>query len=114
MERQLIQMEDPVFTPSVTKTAMVPVDINPAGVACEIELFLGPNATTKSATSGRRAFTSTGASQIVNAPVTMPAASGVAYHVYIDLYVGGIYLAGYTATEDVIIPSGSVGPITWE
>lgn len=114
MERQLIQMEDPIFTPGITKTAKVPVDVDPSGLACEIEVFLGPNASTKSASSGRKAFTSTGTQQTINAPVTMPSATGVAYHVYIDLYVLGMYLAGYQGTEDVIIPSGSVGPITWE
>ena len=113
MERIQVQMDDPVFAPGVIKTAKVPVDVDPSGLACQIEVFLGPNATTKTATSGLKAFTSTGAQQSVSAAITMPA-GGASYHVYIDLYVAGMYLAGYQATEDVIIPSGSIGPITWE
>ena len=114
MERILVEMEDPVFAPGISKTALVPVDVDPSGLSCQIELFLGPNATTKVATSGMKPFTSTGAQQTVSAAITMPAATGVAYHVYIDLYVAGMYLAGYQATEDVIIPSGVIGPITWQ
>lgn len=114
MKRIDVQMADPVFLPGVLKTAKIPITVVPAGLSCGVELFLGPNASTKVATSGLKAFTSTGLQQIVSAPVTMPAATGVTYHVYIDLYVAGMYLAGYTATEDVIIPSGSVGPIVWE
>jgi len=114
MKRIQVQMDDPVFGPGISKTAKVPVDVDPSGLSCQLEVFLGPNASTKVATSGLKAFTSTGAQQIVNAAITMPSAAGVSYHVYIDLYVAGYYLAGYQATEDVVIPSGSIGPITWE
>jgi hypothetical protein len=103
-----------IFPPSVLKTAKVPVDVDPSGLACELEVFLGPNDTTKVATSGRIPFTSTGSGQIISAPVTMPSAGGLAYHVYIDLYVEGYYLVGYQATEDVVIPSGSISPPSWE
>ena len=113
MERIQVQMEDPVFAPGVIKTAKVPIDVDPSGLSCEIEVFLGPNASIKTVTSGLKSFISTGLLQIVNAAITMPAVAGASYHVYIDLYVGGMYLAGYQATEDVIIPSGSIGPITW-
>ena len=114
MERIQVQMDDPVFAPGVIKTAKVPVDVDPSGLSCQIEVFLGPNATTKTATSGLKSFTSTGAQQIISLPVTMPSAEGVSYHVYLDVYVEGYLLMAYVATEDVIIPSGSIGPITWE
>lgn len=114
MERIIVEMDDPVFGPGITKTAKVPVDVDPSGLSCQLEVFLGPNATTKVATSGLKAFTSTGLQQTINAAITMPAAAGVSYHVYIDLYVAGYYLAGYQATEDVVIPSGLIGPIIWE
>jgi len=113
MKRIIVDMIDPVLAPGATKTVIVPVTVKPAGMACEIEVFLGPNSTTKIVTSGRKPFTSTGASQNVTCPVTMPTEGGAAYHVFIDVYTGGfLFLAG-KATEDVVIPGGSIGPVTW-
>lgn len=114
MERLLLRMEDPVFLPGVTKTAKAPITISPGGLSCQAELFLATSPTAaKAATSGLKIFTSTGAQLIVSLPVTMPLAAGVIYHVYLDVYVEGYLLLAYVATEDVIIPSGSIGPITW-
>ena len=112
-ERISVDMEDPVMPPGVSRTAVAPITVSPSGLACEAELFLGPNETTKVVTSGRKSFTSTGASQSISLPVTMPTAGGLAYHVYLDVFVAGYRLLAYKATEDVIIPEGSVGPITW-
>jgi len=106
-------MVDPVFTPGAAKTANAPITVSPSGLACTAELYLGPNPATKVATSGSKAFTSTGGAQTISFPITMPTAGGVSYHVYLDVYVAGMLLLAYIATEDVIIPSGSVGPITW-
>jgi hypothetical protein len=114
MKRIRIHMDDPIFTPGVTKTIKVPVDVDPSGVSCQLEVFLGPNDSTKSATTGLKSFTSTGAQQIISSAITMPSSAGVAYHVYIDLYAEGGLLASYVADEDVIIPSGTIGPPTWE
>ena len=112
-ERLTVEMLDPVLMPGVTKTAVAPITLSPSGLSCEAELFLGPNDTTKVATSGKKPFTSTGAAQSVRLPVTMPSA-GAAYHVYLDVFVKGYRILAYQATEDVVIPSGQVGPIIWE
>lgn len=113
-ERISVEMLDPVIMPGEAKTAVAPIKVTPSGLSCKAELFLGPNDATKVATSGLKAFTSTGASQSVRLPVTMPTAGGAAYHVYLDVFVNGYRLLAYQATEDVIIPGGEVGPITWE
>ena len=113
MKRIKVKMDDPILAPGTAKTATVPITVKPAGMACEVELFLGPNETTKVVTSGRKPFTSTGASQNVACPVTMPTNGGSAYHVYIDVYTGGYKFIAGIATEDVVIPGGSIGPITW-
>lgn len=113
-ERISVEMLDPVMAPGVSRTAVAPITVSPAGLACSAELFLGPNDTTKVATSGLKAFTSTGAAQSVRLPVTMPTAGGVAYHVYLDVFVNGMRLLAFQATEDVIIPAGEVGTIVWE
>jgi len=113
VERLKVKMDDPILPPGAAKTATVPVTAKPAGMACEVELFLGPNDTTKVATSGRKPFTSTGALQNVTCPVTMPTNGGSAYHVYIDVYTGGYKFIAGIATEDVVIPGGSIGPIDW-
>ena len=115
-ERLQVEMLDPILAPGSSRTATAPITAKPAGMACQAELFLGPNPTTKTATSGLKAFTSTGAPQAVSLPVTMPtppADEGAAYHVYIDVYAGGVKFLSYIATEDVVIPGGSIGPITW-
>lgn len=109
-----VEMLDPVMAPGVSRTAVAPITVSPSGLSCQAELFLGPNDATKVVTSGLKAFTSTGVAQPVRLPVTMPTAGGVAYHVYLDIFVNGYRLLAYTATEDVIIPAGEVGPITWE
>ena len=113
-ERIKVDMLDPVLAPGDTRTAVAPITVSPAGLSCEAELFLGPNDTTKVATSGLIAFTSTEVAQSVNFPVTMPSPGGAAYHVYLDVYANGYLIVSYVATEDVVIPAGSVGPITWE
>lgn len=113
-KRISVKMLDPVMGPGDTRTAVAPITISPAGLSCEAELFLGPDDATKVATSGMVAFTSTGAVQSVRFPVTMPSPGGFAYHVYLDIYANGYLIVSYVATEDVIIPAGSVGPITWE
>lgn len=92
----------PQFNPSQSKTARVPVTVQPSGLSCEVELFLGPNDASKVASSGRTPFVSAGSQQQVGLPMVMPNIAGT-YHVYIDLYVGGSYFAGYTGTEDVVI-----------
>ena len=116
MKRIKVDMPDPILAPGAAKTARVPITAKPAGMACEVEVFLGPNDTTKVVTSGRKPFTSTGASQLVNCPITMPtppAGEGAAYHVYIDVYTGGFRFLAGIGTEDVVIPGGSIGPIDW-
>jgi len=93
------------FTPGVAKTAIAPITVKPSGLSCEAEVFLGPNDLTKVATSGKIPFTSTGLSQDVHLPVTMPSAEGT-YHVFIDIYAEGLLIAAYQAIEDVGIVSG--------
>ncbi|GAH89509.1 unnamed protein product [marine sediment metagenome] len=112
-DRISVEMLDPVMAPGVSRTAVAPITVSPSGLSCNAELFLGPNDATKVATSGLKAFISTGAVQSVSLPVTMPTAGGVAYHVYLDIFVNGYRLLAYTATEDVVIPAGEVGPIVW-
>lgn len=111
-ERIQLDMLDPIFTPGSAHTAVAPITVIPSGLACSAELYLGPSPGTKSATSGFKSFTSIGAAQSVSFPVTMPTTGG-AYHVYLDVYAGGYLLASYVATEDVVIVTATVGPITW-
>ena len=113
-DRISLEMLDPVMAPGDPRTAVAPIAVSPAGLACSAELFLGPDEATKVATSGIRPFTSTGAAQSISFPVTMPSPGGLAYHVYLDVYASGYLIVAYIATEDVIIPAGEVGPIIWE
>ncbi len=113
-ERISLDMLDPVMAPGDSRTAVAPITVSPAGLACSAELYLGPDEATKVVTSGLVPFTSTGIAQSVRFPVTMPTLGGFAYHVFLDVYANGILIVAYIATEDVVIPAGEVGPITWE
>jgi len=113
-KRLQVEMLDPLMGPGQAATGVAPITVQPSGLSCQAELFLGPDETTKVATSGMVAFTSTGVAQSVRFPITMPAVGGVAYHVYLDVYADGVLLVSYVATEDIVIPSATVGPITWE
>ncbi|MBA7628105.1 hypothetical protein ES703_35575 [subsurface metagenome] len=110
----------PEFAPGEVKTAIAPVTVQPSGLSCEAEVFLGPNELTKVATSGLIPFVSTGVSQGVRLPVPMPTVEGT-YHVYIDVYAEGLLIAAYQALEDVIVqeaaitmavPTGNLAPPT--
>jgi hypothetical protein len=96
------------FAPGETKTAHVPIILNPAGLSCHSEVWLGPNENNKVASSGLIAFTSQGSERIVSHPVIMPDALGT-YHVYIDIYVEDAFFLGYISTEDVEITEGAAG-----
>jgi hypothetical protein len=100
-----------VFGPGDHKTARVPVTVQPAGLNCSVKLFLGVNESNEAA-SATVNFVSTGGAQTITLPVTMPTAYGQ-YHVYIDLMAESFLLVGFVATEDVIIPGGTVGPPVW-
>jgi len=101
------------FAPGEAKMAVAPITVSPSGLACQAEVFLGPDEMTKVVTSGLVPFTSTGVSQDVSLPVTMPSAEG-SYHVYIDVYAEGILIAAYQAIEDVIITPPIADEITFQ
>lgn len=106
------------FAPGVPKTAIAPITVNPAGMSCEIELFLGPNDTTKAATSGRVPFVSTGSPMNVSLPIVMPANPGN-YHGYIDVFAAGSRFLAYTLSEDVaiidqlVLTGTNIGQVLW-
>lgn len=113
-ERVSVEMTDPIFGAGSAHTATAPITVLPSGLACEAELWLTPDGgVTKAATSGLVAFTSTGVAQSISFPVTMPTAAGVEYSVYLDVYANGALIVSFVATESVVIPSATVGPITW-
>lgn len=91
----------PQFALGESKTAVAPITAKPAGMACEAELFLGPDDMTKIATSGRIPFVSTGVKQDIRFPITMLGEG--TYPVYLDIFTNGLLIGAYKAVEDVII-----------
>jgi PKD repeat protein len=81
------------FSPGSQHTATVPVKGTPTNVSMQAEVWLGPDSSTKVATSGQIPFTAAGANQNVACPVTMPSAGN--YQVFIDLFSGGILFDRY-------------------
>lgn len=112
MERKRLVMEDPVFASGETKTAKVTFVVKPAGLACTAELWLSRDGISKDATSGIKAFTSTGAEQSINFPVVMPA-GGYAYRVLLDVLTDGYAIGAYEATEQVLVPWVGEPVVEW-
>jgi hypothetical protein len=75
------------FPAGSIKTANIQVTVKPPALSYQIELWLGPDTNTKSATSGRVNYTATGNEQSVALSITMPDAG--TYNVYVDIYAGG-------------------------
>ena len=113
MERLKMKMEDPIFAPGESRTAIATFPVSPAGLACSAELWLSKDGVTKDATSGAVAFTSTGVAQSISCPIPAMPAGGYAYQVLLDIAVEGIPLLALRADEDVIIPSVGIPEITW-
>ena len=114
LPRKIVPMLDPILLPGSTHTATVPVIEKPSGMACTAELYLTTDGTTKVATSGPQPFTSMGVSQNVPLEVIMPTPGGLSYMVYIDIVSGGVVIDALQGSENVIVPSVTIGPITWE
>lgn len=99
----------PQFSPAEEKVAVVTFPVSPAGLDCTAELWLGSNLT-KVATSGAKPFVSTGETQSLSLPITMPTLEGI-YPVRLDVFVAGELFAAYRALEDVIVQEEQViGP----
>ena len=101
-----------VFNPGVMKTPSAKFSTGLAGIPCAVEIFLGPNASTKVATSGLIQYTSTAGIDTVQLPIVMPAVSAI-YKVYVDFYINGELAKGFVGTEDIAIPNIEFGGITW-
>jgi len=99
----------PNFAPSEEKVARVALFVKPAGVTCTIELYL-VQGSTKVASSGQFTFVSTGVTQDILFPITMPSAEGD-YAVWLDIFAGGFLIAGFVGTEGVVISVGAVEQI---
>jgi hypothetical protein len=102
----------PVFAPGQVKSPTAKVTVNVAGLPCTCELFVGPNDTTKVATSGKKSFTSSITGTTISLPITMPTTGGV-YHVYIDVEYQGVIFLAFVDPADVTIIGGTIEPPIW-
>lgn len=90
------------FIHGTSHTASFQITISPANQPCKIELWLGPNSTTKSATGGlSSAFNSTGAAEQVTSIVTLPNA-GV-YNVYVDVYLNNVKVQSFVGLSTITV-----------
>jgi len=90
------------FVHGTPKTANFKITIAPANQSCQLELWLGPNSSTKSASGGlSTAFNSTGAQQQVTSTLTLPAVG--TYNVYVDIYLSGIKVTTFVGLSTVTI-----------
>ena len=107
-------MPSVVFPPGSAKTATVVLNISPAGIPCSAELFLSADGgTTKTVSGGVQNFV-TGSTTLVW-HLTMPTV-GANMKAYVDIYYPQgttSILLGFMDVNDVVVISGSIGPITW-
>jgi len=107
-----------VFQPSANKNPTVVVNCNmPAGTPGFVDIFLGPNNTTRTAYSQKIAFTAPAAntnSSPITCPIQLPS-TPTQYHVYSTVYDANSKVLGVgTWTNDTVIFTASlVGTITW-
>lgn len=114
VERQLVQMEDPILGPGSSHVSAFPVTVTPSGQSSSVELYLtADNGATKAATTGPQTFTSTGAPQSMTMPALVMPTNSADYKVFVDVKMGTLLVKGYVGNDDVIIPGAVVGPITW-
>lgn len=89
----------PQFAPGEKRVAVATLKVQPAGIACESELWLGDGA--KSASSGLIPFTSTGSPQEILHPIVMP--SGGTFYPNLVIYAEGKPALVYRHPEAVFI-----------
>lgn len=112
MQRLKMKMLDPVLAPGESRTATATFPVKPADLACTAELWLSRDGVTKDATSGVKAFTSTGLDQSLSFPIIMPA-GGFAYRVLLNVCTDGVLIGAYEATEQVIVPWVGEPKVEW-
>lgn len=94
-------------------SAVIPITVQPAGLDCQVELWLTSDGATKNATSGLISFVSSGTIQNVTLDITMPGVWGD-YAVFIDVYADSAVIGQYVATERIGIAEADIGEPTWE
>jgi hypothetical protein len=107
-----------VFQPSIAKNPTVIVNCNmPIGTTGYVDIFLGPNNTTRVVASAKIAFTAPAAntnSAPITCPIVLPA-TPAQYHVYSTVYdsKGNILGVGQWTNDTVIFTATLSGGITW-
>jgi len=114
IKRLPMQMVDPVFVAGSTHTATATLVVSPAGISCAAELWLTKDGgVTKAATSNNVSFMTTGATQSIALPVTIPPGAGFSYEVLLDIKYDSEIIGAYQATENVLVPLVGEPVITW-
>lgn len=113
MKMLKMEMLDPIFAEGEARTAIATLPVKPEGLPCTAELWLTKDGTTRDATSGERAFTSTGVDQSISCPVPAMPAGGYAYLVRLTIKANGIPIIEFLADESVLIPWVGTPTITW-
>jgi hypothetical protein len=105
--------------PGSTKSATVTATVTPAGMSCVGELFLSLDAPGNNKVGGNTdkvlSFSSTGAAQSVGPfVITMPSPTvGTIYYVQVDIFASTYLIVAGTGTDQLVVPAGSIGPISW-
>jgi hypothetical protein len=106
-------MADNIFTPGSVKTAKFSfADPSLVGLALTLELYMSKDGgVTKATTTGAQSFTCA-ATNPFSLSITMPTAAGD-YKAYIAVSYQGTVIEGFVDTNDELITSGTITPITW-
>ena len=92
----------------------VPITMLPASQSGQAYVFLTSDSagSTVVATGTTVPFTSTGASQNVALPITVPA-GGALYYAFVAVYENGIAIGAYPQTNTIAVGQVTVGQGTW-
>jgi hypothetical protein len=112
-----INMSIDIFQPSAVKNPTIVVNCNmQAGTQGFVDIFLGPNNTTRTVASAKIGFTAPAAntnSAPITCPITLPA-TPAQYHVYVTIYDSKYNILGVGQwTNDTVIFTATIGNITW-
>ena len=102
MERELMEMHDPVFRPGSTRIADASIKVTPTEVDCSVVLFLSKDGgVTKAASGGVTPFTSSGIPQQGEQLIVMPD-EGV-YEVFTEIDVAGVVIKIFQSPDNVTV-----------
>jgi len=107
-------MANILVVPGRASIATVPIKVVPSGLSSSVGVVLTSDAAGNNAVlqTSQKTFTSTGALQNVQVPVTIPVTGGF-FYVWVSVQISGISVGIWSQGDTLIAQSVEVGTIIW-